>query len=272
MMTAGVGDATINSAHRILRRLLQTAEDARVIARNPARRVEVPSVPRAKERILTPDEVAKLADAVSANYRPFVLTLAWCEVRVGEAAGLRVKNLDLVRARIHVVEALTVVGQEIIHGPTKTKKARTVTLPDFLREELACYVEARGAGPDDLVFVNKVGKPIGRRVFTSSVWQPALKRAGIAEPWPRVHDLRHTAVSFAIQVGAHPKEIQARAGHSSITTTMDRYGHLFPGQDEAPAKRLDELAHSWPYAPSSVVSLDAARQAKDQERPSDQGK
>ncbi|HEX2051552.1 MAG TPA: hypothetical protein VHJ34_13110 [Actinomycetota bacterium] len=56
-----------------------------------------------------------------------------------------------------------------------------------------------------------------------------------------MHDLRHTAVALAIKVGAHPKEIQARAGHSSIQVTMDRYGHLFEGQDVALAERLDML-------------------------------
>jgi integrase len=82
------------------------------------------------------------------------------------------------------------------------------------------------------------------------------------EPWPRVHDLRHTAVSFAILAKAHPREIQAMAGHSSFQITMDRYGHLFPGQGRDLAKALDELAHSWPYDDSDVISLDSARQKR----------
>jgi integrase len=41
-----------------------------------------------------------------------------------------------------------------------------------------------------------------------------------------VHDLRHTAVAFAI-TGAHPKQIQEMVGYSSITVTLDVYGHLF---------------------------------------------
>jgi integrase len=44
----------------------------------------------------------------------------------------------------------------------------------------------------------------------------------------RFHDLRHTCASILIAQGAHPKEIQARLGHASINTTMDRYGHLLP--------------------------------------------
>jgi integrase len=142
LMTAGVGDATINSAHRILRTLLQAAQDAEIIAGNPAKRASRPLRYRgAKERIMTPEEVNRIADAVPDTYRPLILTLAWTGLRIGEAAGLRVKNLDLLRGRISFVEAVTVVGQDVIHGDTKNKKARTVTLPGFLREELARHIE-----------------------------------------------------------------------------------------------------------------------------------
>jgi integrase len=68
---------------------------------------------------------------------------------------------------------------------------------------------------------------------------PALKRAGISEPFRRVHDLRHTAVALAIGEGGHPKSIQAMLGHSSITVTLDRYGHLFPSIGEQLAEALD---------------------------------
>jgi len=43
-----------------------------------------------------------------------------------------------------------------------------------------------------------------------------------------------------IREGQHPKVIQLRMGHGSIRTTLDTYGHLFPGLDEAAAKALDE--------------------------------
>lgn len=82
---------------------------------------------------------------------------------------------------------------------------------------------------------------------------------------PRIHDLRHTAVAFAIAVGARPKEIQARAGHSSIVVTMDKYGHLLPGQDEALAERLGDLRESTAHLvqtrydrASDVVAIHAA--------------
>jgi hypothetical protein len=57
----------------------------------------------------------------------------------------------------------------------------------------------------------------------------------------RFHDLRHTAASLAIAAGAHPKQIQEMLGHSSITLTLDRYGHLSATAHEALASKLDEM-------------------------------
>lgn len=55
----------------------------------------------------------------------------------------------------------------------------------------------------------------------------------------RFHDLRHSQAAMLIAQGEHPKVIQNRLGHSSIKTTLDTYGHLFDGLDEAAAERLD---------------------------------
>jgi hypothetical protein len=49
----------------------------------------------------------------------------------------------------------------------------------------------------------------------------------------RIHDLRHTAVALWIAAGASPKEVAARAGHTSVSFVLDRYGHLFPEADTA---------------------------------------
>ena len=65
--------------------------------------------------------------------------------------------------------------------------------------------------------------------------------------------------------GAHPRAIMEHLGHSSITVTMDRYGHLFPDEKERLAKGLDDtfreakskqdVAEKWPPAGPTVVSL-----------------
>jgi integrase len=76
--------------------------------------------------------------------------------------------------------------------------------------------------------------------FYQRIFKPALR-----ETLPeylhavRFHDLRHSNAALLIAEGGHPKAIQQRLGHSSITVTLDRYGHLFPSLDDALADALD---------------------------------
>jgi integrase len=56
-----------------------------------------------------------------------------------------------------------------------------------------------------------------------------------------MHDLRHTAVSLWIAAGAGPKEIATWAGHTSVATVLDRYGHLLPGHEDETMRALTEM-------------------------------
>jgi integrase len=70
---------------------------------------------------------------------------------------------------------------------------------------------------------------------------PARSRAGLSDRF-RIHDLRHTAASLMIQASYPPKMLQEIMGHASITTTLDLYGHLYPGEMDRYADRLDSAA------------------------------
>ena len=69
----------------------------------------------------------------------------------------------------------------------------------------------------------------------------------------RIHDLRHTAVALWIAAGANPKEVAARAGHASVSFTLDRYGHLYPEADTALRDRLDALYGAARPTPEGTV-------------------
>ena len=86
----------------------------------------------------------------------------------------------------------------------------------------------------------------GGSVMRLSNWRlvtfkPARARAGLSDRF-RIHDLRHTAASLMIQAGYPPKMLQEIMGHASITTTLDLYGHLYPGEMDRYVDRLDEAA------------------------------
>ena len=84
------------------------------------------------------------------------------------------------------------------------------------------------------------------------MWRPATRAAGL--DGLRIHDLRHTAVALWIAAGANPKEVTARAGHASVSFTLDRYGHLYLEADTALRDRLDALYGTAQPAPEGTVS------------------
>jgi len=52
--------------------------------------------------------------------------------------------------------------------------------------------------------------------------------------------LRHAHATILLQLGVHPKIVQERLGHSSISTTLDIYSYVLPGLQEAAARRFEE--------------------------------
>jgi integrase len=90
---------------------------------------------------------------------------------------------------------------------------------------------------DDLIFPNEAGKPLDPSNLRKRIFEPALRRAGLRKV--RFHDLRHTYASLLIHQGEHPKYIQSQMGHSSISVTMDVYGHLMEGINVLATERLD---------------------------------
>ena len=124
-------------------------------------------------------------------------------------------------------------------GTPKSHQSRAVPVPQFIAAELA--VAITGLGPDALAFTMPGGSVVRLSNWRRAVFLPARARAGLSDRL-RVHDLRHTAASLMIQAGYPPKMLQEIMGHASITTTLDLYGHLYPGDMDRYADRLNEAA------------------------------
>ncbi len=107
-------------------------------------------------------------------------------------------------------------------------------------DPLAEHLRTYDRQPDDLVFTAPGGGPVQLNVWRQRFWAPAVRDAGLAHLRP--HDLRHTAVALWMAAGANPKEVAARAGHTSVSFTLDRYGHLLPGSEQRLNDALDALA------------------------------
>jgi integrase len=100
------------------------------------------------------------------------------------------------------------------------------------------HLAGQSVEPDSLVFALSNGGPCA---LPTSACGVATGDSGGRVGGVRIHDLRHTAVALWIAAGAGPKEVATRAGHTLVSVTLDRYGHLYPEADRALRDRLDRF-------------------------------
>ena len=92
---------------------------------------------------------------------------------------------------------------------------------------------------DDLVFTNAIGKPL-EPVLLHREYKKLLSAANLPSTL-RFHDLRHSAASLLLAQGVHARAIMELLGHSSITVTMNVYGHVMPAMMREAANTMEAL-------------------------------
>ncbi|MCK0171475.1 site-specific integrase [Aliiroseovarius sp. S1123] len=252
LTTSGVGDfrdALRNSGVSVVttRKILSTLHAAIAfaiskdwVATNVAHGVRVigPRDEGAKKVIppSKPDLMAILENS-NSDLKLKIMFAALTGLRASEQWGLRWDDVDLNRDEIHVRRRIDAYGSE---GPTKSKAGvRTIPLSDALVKSLKEHkIGSRFKEQNDFVFPNSKGSHTRHDNHIKRHYRPALEAAVVSGiNW---HSLRHFAVSSWIEQGLPPKAIQTYAGHSSLSVTMDRYGHLFP--DESHKAAMDTIA------------------------------
>jgi integrase len=137
LLNRGVGEVTTAKAYRLLRTILATAVEDRIIRTNPCQ-IKGAAVERSPERpTLTVAEVYALADAMPERFRMLVLLATFCSLRWGELAALTTDAVDLERGRIHVRATLIEMsdGQQLVGPPKTTGGRRVVAVPPGLVED-----------------------------------------------------------------------------------------------------------------------------------------
>jgi integrase len=161
------------------------------------------------------------------NYRLFVLLMGLMGLRVGEAAGLRVKDLNFDDNRMTIEHTLVYYKGKMISSTTKNGKTRVLPISHFIVEDLKLAVQDKD--PEDLVFLSYLGQPVNTSRFGTHLWKKALKRASLPTDI-RVHDLRHTAASLYINYGMSAVMVAELLGHSNPAITLNVYSHLYKGE------------------------------------------
>lgn len=220
--------------------VLSAAFDAAVrdmrVHNNPCFGIKFPK-PSPKAKIfLTAQQVEDLAHAaIDDRQQLIVYTLAYCGLRWGELAGLRVEDFDPMRRRLNIEQTIVDDNGRALVKPPKDHEIRSVPVPKFLSEKLVQFVA--GKSMESLIFTSPRGGPLRNRNERGRWFDQAAEAIG--EPDLTPHGLRHTAASMAIGAGASVLSVQRMLGHSSATVTLDVYSSLFEDDLDLVAERLD---------------------------------
>lgn len=252
LQRSGVAAKTVRNIRDVLRLILALAVKSGAIKTNPVHDVEVARVGRKEMVFLDPEQVMALAREITKpapryrrderrlsgypEYGLLVRFAAFTGLRAGELVALRVKTLDLERRRVEVRASASEAYGQLQFVDTKTYERRTVPIPASLIDDLRALVAHRT--PDDFVWLSPQGGPFRYGNWFKRHFKPAVERAELPTR-TRFHDMRHSYAAMLIGQGAHPRAIMERMGHSTITVTLDTYGHLFPKIDATLDDALD---------------------------------
>ncbi len=253
----GLSPTTVRYVHTIVRKCLQAAVEVEgLLQGNPAAKAKPPKASASGDRhaafrAWTAQQLeAFLKRTAHQRHHTAWHLLALTGMRRGEVLGLTWEALDLEAGTLSVRRALVDLdksGAPMWSDPKTASGARSVTLDigtvGKLRAHKATQAQERllvGAGYRDLglVFAMPDGRPIHPERF-SREFTETVARAGL--PTIRLHDLRHTWATLALQVGVHPKVVQERLGHSHISITLQTYSHVMPGMQTDAADRVAAL-------------------------------
>jgi integrase len=193
--------------------------------------------------IPTAGEIKRLITAAAAKPRlkALLLTAALTGLRASELRGLRWSDVDLKAEELHVrqrADRFCTIG-----APKTEESRRTVPLAPEVLHALKQWKLACPKGELDLVFPTGTGTVEDHANLLRSL-RPVMRDAGVVDKHGKakyaMHAFRHFFASWCINpVDRGGRELPAKVaqtllGHSSITMTYDRYGHLFPsGNDRA---------------------------------------
>lgn len=246
----GLKPETIKFHHAVIHKALQTAVKWGLLHRNAADGVDVPRNGHTEMQTWDDFEVRQFLDTAKESvYYALFHTALFTGMRRSELLGLKWEDVEIqtisVRRSLHHLKD----GTYIFTDPKSERSKRTIALSPSSVLVLAEHKERQQAirtmlgetlGRDDLVFSTPQGAPLRPNTITRA-WAILAAKAGVKPI--RLHDARHTHASLMLKQGIHPKIVQERLGHSTISMTLDIYSHVAPGLQEAAAKSFDTLVN-----------------------------
>jgi len=239
-----------------LRVLMRLADRDGFIDGDPCRGVRAPSdaEPGRPARVLEPGEISAIVAAAEAEdvrlgrslAGPLLALLAFTGLRLGEALGLAwgADGVDLQAGRVRVVRSVDRVRAggvfPFVSPKTRSSRREVPIGPELVARLRVHRLRSRHSMDGDLVFTED-GTPLVPNGPPTRAFRRAVRDAGLAEPPPKLHDLRHAYASALLAAGLTVHAVAQLLGHSSPQLVMARYGHAYRSEVLSAGHRLEAL-------------------------------
>ena len=221
---------TYNIRLSFLKTCGQWAVKEGLITSNPYDRVKLRKVMRKPIKPFTLEEIVTILAGFqekAPQYVPFVKFLFLTGARLSEAIGFRWGHVDFDRNELIICESLpkdlTGNGYQRVRKETKTGIIRYLTMRPELRGLLQ-DLQPEDTHSDHLVFITVEGCIIDADNFRARYWKPILAECNV--PYRKIHNIRHTTLSMAIEQGTPITGVAYMAGHTDTRMVIQTYGHM----------------------------------------------
>lgn len=228
----GLSPATIDTRYNLLRQAFKQAVRDRVIAEDPTDGVRLPKQRRKEAAMAIPtvEQVREALNFAPEWFRAYVAVCAFAGLRLGEAAGLQLSDVDFLRRTITVRRQLQGANNRTLESSApKHGSERLVYIPPQLAEVLAKHVQDFGVRGDEQWLFGVNGNCFNRGT-AGHYWRVTREAAGLKEF--TLHDLRHFYASALIADGCDVVTVQRALGHSVPSITLNTYSHLWPSAED----------------------------------------
>ena len=247
--------SSVHSIHGTLSAMLSDAVEMGHIPYNFASKRKLPTISSKHIHPLSDDDIRRFLAALEGEkYADLFKTILFTGIREAEAIGLTWDCINFQNKTMRIYRQLQYRKQSeggFTFCPTKTNKARTISLTTYLCDLLQERKNNQKPPPseswqadhpnDILVFPTSKYKPIQPK----SIYEHFEKlMASIGLQGVRVHDLRHTFATLSFQNGDDIKTVQQNLGHSTASTTLNIYAHVSETMSQNSASRMQSYIDS----------------------------
>lgn len=253
----GLSEKSLKNIYLVANKALTRAQKDGLIKANPFADVEIPAYeePKKKMRPLMDNEVPEFLHLINGHpFEEFYYVAMFTGMRESELIGLTWDCVDLDKGTIHLYrqfKALRGKSKTYTFTTLKNKQERSFSIPPSVVRALK-KVKTRQAewklhygtlyhNEENFVFTNEFGHHLATRTVFNR-FKAIMKKMGLPEV--RLHDLRHTYATLAIQNGVDYKTISNNLGHATVAFTMDVYAEVSMTMQQDSVSKMESFIAS----------------------------